>query len=127
MAFLGRPVEAEGLLREAIGLYEQPGDVRGRAIALGTAADILEYRGQLDAALRIRLSEALPVYEQLGDIRGRLVCQTNMAPIHLARGAAGDREAAADLLRSAGRDADHLRLPDADKIRELQRNADLEP
>ncbi|WP_433935849.1 hypothetical protein AB3662_14115 [Sorangium cellulosum] len=168
VALLGRPEEAEGLLREAVGLYEQPGDARARAIALGSIADTLEHRGQIDEALRIRQREELPVYERLGDarsrvvtlskiagvlqargeldealhllehevlpvldrlgdIRSKLACEANMAIIHLKRHAPGDREAAAELLRSAGRDAEHLRVPEAAMIRELRRNAGLDP
>ncbi|WP_155799122.1 tetratricopeptide repeat protein [Sorangium cellulosum] len=208
VAFLGRPEEAEGLLREAIGLFEKLGEVRGRAVALGCIADLLERRGQLDEALRIRQQEELPVHERLGDVRSRAVtlgkvadiyhaqgrldeaqrllerevlpvhertgavrlraitlgqiagvlqargeldkalhllerevlpvldrlgdirsklcCETNMAIIHLERHAPGDSEAAAELLRSAGRDAERLRLPEAAMIRDLRRNAGLD-
>ncbi|WP_437639322.1 hypothetical protein [Sorangium sp. So ce854] len=65
VALLGRLEEAEGLLREAVALYEQLGDVRGRAIVMWGVADILEHRGQLDEALRIRQQEVLPVHERL--------------------------------------------------------------
>ncbi|MGK3994927.1 tetratricopeptide repeat protein [Sorangium sp. So ce1024] len=65
LALLGRLEEAEGLLREAVALYEQLGDVRGRAIVMGDVADILEHRGQVDEALRIRQQEVLPVHQRL--------------------------------------------------------------
>jgi hypothetical protein len=38
---------------------------------MGQIADILQARGDLDEALRIRREEELPVYERLGDVRGR--------------------------------------------------------
>jgi hypothetical protein len=41
------------------------------AEAQGRIADILQARGQLDEALRIRQEEELPVYERLGDVRGQ--------------------------------------------------------
>jgi len=40
---------------------------------MGKVADILEARGALDEALRIRREEQLPVYERLGDVRSRAV------------------------------------------------------
>jgi len=45
------------------------GDVRSRAVTMGQIADILQARGQLDEALKIRTDEELPVYERLGDVR----------------------------------------------------------
>ncbi|KYF57844.1 hypothetical protein BE08_01165 [Sorangium cellulosum] len=127
--------QAQGQLDEALHLLEQEvlpvherlGAVRLRAVTLGRIAGVLQARGQLDEALHLLEHEVLPVHERLGDIRGKLVCQTNMAIIHLARPAAGDRQVAAELLRSAGRDAERLRLPEAETIRELQRSAGLEP
>ena len=46
---------------------------------MGYIADILQARGQLDEALRIRKDEELPVYERLGDVRSLLVAQVNTA------------------------------------------------
>ncbi|XXT20124.1 tetratricopeptide repeat protein [Sorangium sp. So ce429] len=111
--------------QEELPVYERLGDVGERAIVLGKVADILEARGELDEALRIRQEEVLPVYERLGDVRSRLVCQANMALIHLKRAAPGDREAAAELLRIAQRDAAHLQIPEAETIRRIQREAGL--
>ncbi|MGK3967685.1 tetratricopeptide repeat protein [Sorangium sp. So ce118] len=113
--------------QEELPVYERLGDVRHRAIALGKVADIHKARGELDEALRIRQQEALPVCERLGDVRSRLVCQANMALIHLERAAPGDREAAAELLRVAHRDAAHLQIPEAETIRRIQREAGLTP
>jgi len=44
-----------------------------RAVTMGKIADILQARGQLDEALKIRTDEELPVYERLGDVRSRAV------------------------------------------------------
>ena len=49
--------------------YERLGDVRSWAVTLGQIADVLQARGQLDEALRIRQEEELPIYERLGDVR----------------------------------------------------------
>ena len=49
-------------------------------------ADILEARGELDEALRIRREEALPVFEKLGDARERAVAMWKIADILQARG-----------------------------------------
>ncbi len=56
------------------------------AIGKGYLADILEARGDLDEALRIRLEEELPVYERLGDVRSIAVTQGKVADILEARG-----------------------------------------
>jgi hypothetical protein len=51
-------------------VYERLGAVRERAVTMGSIADILSDRGDLDEALRIRREEELPVYERLGDMDG---------------------------------------------------------
>ncbi|EGV33790.1 hypothetical protein ThidrDRAFT_0479 [Thiorhodococcus drewsii AZ1] len=51
----------------------------------GKIADILQARGQLEEALRIR-TEELPVYERLGDVRSKAVTQGKIADILQARG-----------------------------------------
>ncbi|MCP5228043.1 tetratricopeptide repeat protein [Accumulibacter sp.] len=53
---------------------------------MGKIADILEARGQLDEALRIRQEEQLPVYERLGDVRSKAVTMGKIADILEARG-----------------------------------------
>ncbi|OUD15529.1 CHAT domain-containing protein [Thioflexithrix psekupsensis] len=57
-----------------------------RAVAAGGIADILEARGQLDEALRIRQEEQLPVYERLGDVREKAMTMGKIADILEARG-----------------------------------------
>ena len=49
-------------------------------------AGILETRGELDEALRIRTEEELPVYERLGDVRSRAITEGRIADILEARG-----------------------------------------
>lgn len=61
-------------------------DQRTKAIVLGERADILESRGQLDEALRIRREEELPVYDRLGDVRERAVTMGQIADAELKRG-----------------------------------------
>ena len=68
-------------------VYERLGDVRERAVTMGRIADILQARGALDEALRIRREEELPVYERLGDVRSRAVTMGRIADILQARGA----------------------------------------
>ncbi|MFZ1416100.1 MAG: tetratricopeptide repeat protein [Defluviicoccus sp.] len=78
--------EALSLLVEAREAYERLGDMRSRAVTMGQIADILQARGQLDEALRIRKEEQLPVYERLGDVRERAVTMGQIADILQARG-----------------------------------------
>ncbi len=69
----GREDRARGAEREA-------------ALAMSKIADILQDRGQLDEALRIRREEELPVYERLGDVRGRAVTMGKIADVLRDRG-----------------------------------------
>ena len=57
-----------------------------RAKAWALLADILQARGELDEALRIRREEELPVFERLGDVRSKAVTMGKIADIHQARG-----------------------------------------
>ena len=50
-------------------------------MTMGKIADILQARGQLDEALKIRHEEELPVYERLGDVRSRAVTMGKIADI----------------------------------------------
>jgi tetratricopeptide (TPR) repeat protein len=59
---------------------------RERALSFGAYADILEARGQLDEALRIRTQEQMPVYEQLGEVREIAITKGQIADILQARG-----------------------------------------
>ncbi|MFZ1643149.1 MAG: hypothetical protein WAV07_17300, partial [Candidatus Contendobacter sp.] len=49
-------------------------------------ADVLQARGELDEALRIRREEELPVFERLGDVRERAVTLGKIADVLQARG-----------------------------------------
>ncbi|MDS4060138.1 MAG: tetratricopeptide repeat protein, partial [Candidatus Contendobacter sp.] len=71
---------------EELPVYERLGDVRERAVTLGKIADVLQARGELDEALRIRREEELPVYERLGDVRERAVTLGKIADVLQARG-----------------------------------------
>jgi hypothetical protein len=60
--------------------------VRERAITHGKIADILQTRGELDEALRIRHEEELPVFTRLGDVRERAITHGKIADILQTRG-----------------------------------------
>ncbi len=77
---------AEQAFAAAARLFGEAGWEREQVIALGESADILEARGDLDEALRIRREEQLPVYERLGDVRERAVTLGKIADILHARG-----------------------------------------
>ncbi|MEN9500999.1 MAG: hypothetical protein RI964_284 [Pseudomonadota bacterium] len=59
---------------------------REATLAKGQIADILQARGQLDEALRIRQQEELPVYERLGEVREIAITKGQIADILQARG-----------------------------------------
>jgi tetratricopeptide (TPR) repeat protein len=82
----GQPELAMTHLTNAITIFGQLGDLRSLAVAKGSIADILEARGDLDAALKIRTEEELPTYEKLGDVRSLAVTKGSIADILYARG-----------------------------------------
>jgi hypothetical protein len=53
---------------------------------MGKIADILQSRGDLDEALRIRREDELPVYERFGDVRSRAFTMGKIAEIIWSRG-----------------------------------------
>jgi esterase/lipase superfamily enzyme len=93
--------------------------VRSRAVTMGKIADILQARGQLDEALKIRTEEQLPVYQRLGDVRSLLVGRANLAITLLQRAEDGDRDEARTLLVLALDDAQRLNLPEAQQIEQI--------
>ena len=97
-------------------VYERLGDVRSRAVTMGKIADILQARGDLDEALRIRREEELPVYERLGDVRSLLVARANTAITLLRMHKSAE---ASDLLFSALDSAESMRIPEAETIRSI--------
>ena len=88
-------------------------------------ADVLQDRGELDEALRIRREEELPVYERLGDEFALVRTRGNMALWLIKRNAPGDREEAAELLRQAHAAAEKMGIPEAGQIREIQEREGL--
>ena len=90
---LGQVAYQGGALNQALNaageksrLDRKRNDERGVALSAGMRADILQARGELDEALRIRREEELPVYEKLGDVRERAITQGQIADILQARG-----------------------------------------
>ena len=83
---LGEMAAAEAAYQGAKNALASLDDRRRIAFAEGRIADILQARGDLDEALRIRTEEELPVYERLGDVRSRAVTQGKVADILEARG-----------------------------------------
>ncbi len=83
---LGEVETAESAYRDATTALKGLDDRRQTAIAQGRIANMLEARGELDEALRIRTEEVLPVYERLGDVHSLAVTQGQIADILQARG-----------------------------------------
>ena len=83
---------------------------------MGKIADVLQARGELEEALRIRREEELPVYEKLGDVRSLLVGRANLAITLQRRGRAEDRPEIERLLRLAHAESQRLGLPEARQI-----------
>ena len=89
-ASLGRVAEAESAYRAAAAAAA---DEHSRTVAMGRVADILQARGALDEALRIRREEELPVYERLGDVRERAVTLHKIAKALFEAGGLDDARA----------------------------------
>jgi hypothetical protein len=110
---LGRAVEPAPP-GDQLPVYERLGDVRAKAVAMGKIADVLEARGDLDEALRIRRQEQLPVIERLGgrDLvigRGNLAITLRSQHARRPRGGSapalpGTRRRAADAVAGSGAD-----------------------
>ena len=83
---LGEIMQAEAAYLRARDALANTGDRRRIAIAEGRIADILQARGELDEALRIRIEEQLPVFERLGDVREHAITQGRIADILQTRG-----------------------------------------
>ena len=86
LRFTGATDEALTVLQSILTVYERLDDVRSKAFIMGSIADILQERGQLDEALRIRCEETLPVYERLGDVRPKALTMSRIADIFQDRG-----------------------------------------
>ena len=97
-------------------LDQSRGVAREVALAWSLKADVYQDRGQWDEALRIRQEEQLPVYERLQSARDLLICRAEIGINYLARGTAGDRQKALELLNLALQDAQRLQLPEAQQI-----------
>jgi hypothetical protein len=93
---------------------------------MGKVADILEARGELDEALRIR-REQLPVFERLGDVRELLVGRANLALNLLVRGRHEDIPESAALLAIALRDARRRQIPEAAQFAGIVRQLGIDP
>jgi hypothetical protein len=82
----GDPDRALAAAKEQRDLDNKRGAAREVALAAGLIADIIQMRGGLDEALRIRREEELPVYERLGDARSAAVTKGQIADIIQMRG-----------------------------------------
>ena len=83
---LGELDRAATEAQRALELYRSVGNRLGAAQAQSQIADILEVRGEFDAALLIREQEELPVYTQLDDVRSLAVAKGRIADVLAARG-----------------------------------------
>ena len=83
---LGQWRESEAAARAAEHTFLHAGNTRMAVLAKSQIADILQARGDLDEALRIRKDDVLPVLERLGDVRSMAIIQGQIADILDLRG-----------------------------------------
>ena len=88
LTMLGSSKEAEKAARSFLAAVERSGTgfERWMGEAFSMLANILEARGELDEALRIRRDEVLPVFEQIGDASSRAVTLGQIANILHTKG-----------------------------------------
>ncbi|MFI3217858.1 MAG: hypothetical protein QX189_01895 [Methylococcales bacterium] len=110
-------------IQQALGIYQDYNDKRATAVSYGDLADVLEARGDLDGALKIRREEELPVYEALGDKRSLLVGQTNLALLLQKIDAKHHATEIQALLTQALRSAEQMNIPEQAIIRRLLQSA----
>jgi tetratricopeptide (TPR) repeat protein len=113
---LGNVARRSGALDRALAAAERKGaldrerkDPLEVAQAAAMRADILQARGELDQALRIRREEVLPVYERLGDV---LACATTLGKV-------------ADILQSRGQADEALRIRKEEQLPVYERLGDV--
>ncbi|MEK2491064.1 tetratricopeptide repeat protein [Kitasatospora purpeofusca] len=82
----GEAGQAETLLHQARQLFTDLGDTREAAITWGHIADVLQQRGEVDEALRIRHEIELPAFERIGDTRSTAVTWGHIADVLQQRG-----------------------------------------
>ncbi|WP_245697797.1 CHAT domain-containing protein [Streptomyces phaeochromogenes] len=82
----GEVDQAEDLLHQARQLFTDAGDTLSVAVTWGQIADILQQRGEVEEALRIRREVELPVYERIGDTLSVAVTWGQIADILQQRG-----------------------------------------
>jgi len=83
---LGNWTESHACAERALRIYQAANNRRGAAVALGRIADVLQARGELDDALRIRRERQLPIFDRLSDARGRAYTLGKIADILEIRG-----------------------------------------
>ncbi|WP_239148828.1 tetratricopeptide repeat protein [Streptomyces sp. SID12501] len=82
----GEVDQAENLLHQARQLFTDAGNTHSVAVTWGKIADILQQRGEVDEALRIRREVELPAYERIGDTSSVAVTWGKIADILQQRG-----------------------------------------
>lgn len=82
----GRTSEALELCADVLTVFERLGDPLGRARAASRIAELLQFLGDLDNALRLYREEALPAFERLGVIDERAMTLGKIAGILHSRG-----------------------------------------
>jgi tetratricopeptide (TPR) repeat protein len=97
LAMAGETQAAEQVCRDLLPLARSHPDEPASALLWGMIADILQTRGELEEALRIRCVEELPVYERLGYMRGIAILLGKIANI---LSSLGEYTAALNMLRN---------------------------
>ena len=82
----GATTQADETYRKAEAALRHLGDPRRTAIAWGRIANMLQTRGRLDEALRVRFDREIPVFEAIGDSRKLAIALGQVAEIRATQG-----------------------------------------
>ncbi|MEU1782765.1 CHAT domain-containing protein, partial [Streptomyces abikoensis] len=82
----GETAQAQTLLHQSQQLFTDLGDTHSAAVTWGKMADVLQQRGEIDEALRIRREVELPEYQRIGDTRSAAVTWGKIADVLQQRG-----------------------------------------
>lgn len=83
---VGATAQAETVYRDAEEATRTLDDPRRSAIAWGRIANMLEWRGRLDGALRIRREKEIPVFKEIGDAVKHAIARGQIAEILAKQG-----------------------------------------
>lgn len=82
--------EALEILRGQAVRLDDLGDVRSKAVVMGSIADIYRLQGKFEDAMKIRIEEEIPVFKRVGDVKGHALAMGKVATLFELQGKRND-------------------------------------